>query len=62
MIQLAVGNLLCLIVATFCFAAACIIAFLGRITASQKGAVGFFVLAMAFLCTLSGLLLWAGFA
>ena len=62
MIHLAVGSFLCLIVAVFCIAAACIIALLAKIAASQEGSVGFFVLAVVFLCLIGGLLIWAGFA
>jgi len=62
MIHLAVGSLLCLVVAIFCIAVACVLALFARIAASQVSAIGFFVLAVVFLCILAGLLLWAGFA
>lgn len=62
MIQLAVSSLVCLIVAIFCIAAACILALFARIAASQRGAIGFFVMAVVFLCILGGILLWVGCA
>lgn len=62
MIHLTVGSLICLVLAIFCIAAAFIIAILGRIAASQKGAIGCFVLAIVLFCMIAGLWLWVGFA
>jgi hypothetical protein len=61
MIQLAVVSSLCLIVGILCFAVACILTLFAQIVASQGGATGFFILAVALLCILGGLLLCAGF-
>jgi hypothetical protein len=60
MIQLTVGSIMCLVVAAFIVGVACIIALLTRITAHQDSAIGCSVLVVFFLCTIAGLLLWAG--
>jgi hypothetical protein len=62
MIQLTVSSLLCLGIAIFFIAVACVLALLARIAASQKSAVGFFVLAITFFGVLGGLLFWVGAA
>ena len=60
MIELAIGNLMCIIVATLCLGAAIVLAIFAKVAARHGGAVGFFVLAILFLCALSAVITLSG--
>ncbi len=60
MIELAVGSLMCIIVATLCLGAAIVLAIFAKVAARHGGAVGFFVLAILALGALGTMILWSG--
>ena len=60
MFELSGIGIACLVAVGFILAAAFVCALLARITASQKGAIGCFVLACIFCCGLAILLLCTG--
>ncbi len=61
MVKLAIGSLICLIVAVACVVVAAMITLLARVAASQGGATGCFTLAAALLIVLAISLLCIGF-
>ncbi len=62
MVEMAITSLVYMGVALMCIGAALVLGVLAKISASQRGAVGLFVLAIIFLCALSAMLLWFGMA
>jgi hypothetical protein len=59
-LKAAAGQVLCLVAAGFAFAITCVCALFARIAASQKSAIGCFVLAGVLCCLLATLLLSIG--
>ena len=60
--QLAIGGLICLVVAIACLAVASVLALFAKMAASDGGRIGCFVLAVAVLCIVGAALLCATFA
>jgi hypothetical protein len=60
--EISVVNILCLVTAGFALALVCACALFSRIAASQRGAIGCYVLGGVFCCLLAMLLLWLALA